>query len=49
MHNFVYLAQLRSQKFSCEPNFGGRGVPPAPLGCPGGLRLLVVAVSYRGD
>ena len=25
MHNFVYLAQRRSQEFSCEPNFwGGR-------------------------
>jgi len=25
MHNFVYLAQWRSQEFSCEPNFeGGR-------------------------
>jgi len=23
MHNFVYLAQRRSQEFSCEPNFGG--------------------------
>jgi len=30
MHNFVYLAQLRSQEFSCEPNFGG-GRAPAPL------------------
>jgi len=31
MHNFVYLAQRRSQEFSCEPNFGGGGsVPPAP-------------------
>jgi len=31
MHNFVYLAQRRSQKFSCEPNFrGGQGAcPPA--------------------
>jgi len=27
MHNFVYLAQRRSQEFSCGPNFGG-GVPP---------------------
>jgi len=27
MHNFVYLAQRRSQEFSCEPN------PPPPLGC----------------
>ena len=35
MHNFVYLAQKRSQEFSCEPNFGGGGVPtePSPLGC----------------
>ena len=29
MHNFVYLAQQRSQEFSCEPDFGG-GVPPGP-------------------
>ena len=29
MHNFVYLAQRRSQEFSCEPNFG----VPLPLGC----------------
>ena len=28
MHNFVYLAQWRSQEFSCEPNFGGGGAPP---------------------
>jgi len=27
MHNFVYLAQPRSQEFSCEPNFG-RAPPP---------------------
>jgi len=35
MHNFVYLAQLRSQEFSCELNFGGGGgfPPPPPLGC----------------
>ena len=33
MHNFVYLAERRSQEFYCEPNFGrGEGVPP-PLGC----------------
>ena len=38
MHNFVYLAQRRSQEFSCEPNFGGGGVPPAPPGCATGLR-----------
>jgi len=31
MHNFVYLAQRRSQEFSCEPNFG---VPPPPLAAP---------------
>ena len=34
MHNFVYLAQLRSQEFSCEPNFGGGHAPP--LGCASG-------------
>ena len=34
MHNFVYLAQRRSQEFSCEPNFGeGRALRPLPLGC----------------
>ena len=33
MHNFVYLAQWHSQKFSCEPNFGGGGRAPGPLGC----------------
>ena len=27
MHNFVYLAQRRSQEFSCKPNFGA--CPPA--------------------
>ena len=35
MHNFVYLAQRRSQKFSCEPNFGGGACPrPPPLAAP---------------
>jgi len=33
MHNFVYLAQRRSQEFSCEPNFRGA---PLPLGCASG-------------
>ena len=34
MHNFVYLAQKRSQEFSCEPNFGGgRAHRALPLGC----------------
>jgi len=28
MHNFVYLAQRRSQEFYCEPNFGGRAPRP---------------------
>ena len=28
MHNFVYLAQRRSQEFSCEPNFGEGRAPP---------------------
>jgi len=32
MHNFVYLAQRRSQEFSCEPNFAG-ATPPRPPGC----------------
>ena len=31
MHNFVYLAQRHSQKFSCKPNFFlGGGRAPAP-------------------
>jgi len=30
MHNFVYLAQRRSQEFSCEPNFGGGGRAARP-------------------
>jgi len=30
MHNFVYFIQRRSQKFSCEPNFGGGGRAPRP-------------------
>jgi len=30
MHNFVYLAQRRSQEFSCEPNLGGGGVSSRP-------------------
>jgi len=34
MHNFVYLAQRRSEECSCEPNFGGGSVPPAPLAAP---------------
>jgi len=33
MHDFVYLAQRRSQEFSCEPNFEGMGRAPTPLGC----------------
>jgi len=46
MHNFVYLAQRRSQEFSCEPNFGGGGAcPPAPsLAAP--LYYTVIRVSY---
>ena len=32
MHNFVYLAQRRSQEFSCEPNFGG-ACPSDPPDC----------------
>ena len=28
MHNFVYLAQRRSEEFSCERNFGGGASPP---------------------
>jgi len=39
MHNLVYLGQRRSQEFSCEPNFGGGGVPPPP-GCATGLELF---------
>ena len=38
MHNFVYLAQRRSQEFFCEPNFGGKGVPPP---------LVAPVITYR--
>jgi len=31
MHNFVYLAQRRSQEFSCEPNFRRGACPPPRL------------------
>jgi len=34
MHNFVYLAQRRSQEFSCERNFGGGACLPLPLAAP---------------
>jgi len=36
MHNFVYLAQRRSQEFSCEPNFGraGERALRSPLAAP---------------
>jgi len=43
MHNFVYLAQRRSQEFSCEPNFGG-GHAPSP-GCASDLRDKIPARS----
>jgi len=38
MHNFVYLAQRRSQEFSFEPNFGGR-----PLAAP--VQLILVRIN----
>jgi len=41
MHNFMYLAQRRSQEFSCEPNFA----PPPPLGCASVLRTNYTAMS----
>ena len=34
MHNFVYLAQRRSQELSCKPNFGWGACPPVPLAAP---------------
>jgi len=38
MHNFVYLAQRRSQEFSCVPYFffggGGHAPRPSPLAAP---------------
>jgi len=34
MPNFVYLAQRHSHEFSCEPNFGGGGVPPGCASAP---------------
>ena len=40
MHNFVYLAQRRSQEFSCKPIFGGGSVPSASLAVPVALRVL---------
>jgi len=48
MHNFVYLAQRRSQQFLCEPNFGGGGAsPPFPLAAPLGRRNHVLGgVAY---
>ena len=51
MHNFVYLAQRRSQEFSCEPNFGvGRA---SPLGCASGrttfLLLCFWGLCSTGD
>jgi len=33
MHNFLYVAQRRSQEFFCERNFGG-GRAPRPLAAP---------------
>ena len=45
MHNFVYLAQRRSQEFSCEPNYFG-GVPPPP-GCASGYRCWRVHPNQR--
>jgi len=45
MHNFVYLAQRRSQKFSCDPNFGG-GVSLCPLpGCASDLEEQFSALA----
>ena len=41
MHNFVYLAQRRSQEFSCEPNYGG-GRAPRPSGCASVYRIRQV-------
>ena len=34
MHNFVYLAQRRSQEFFCERNFGGACPRPPLLAAP---------------
>ena len=43
MHNFVYFAQRRSQKFAYKPNFwGGHGPPPLPLGCASGLQWNLI-------
>jgi len=40
MHNFVYLAQRRSQEFSCEPNFfWGGACPRHPPGCATGQKF----------
>jgi len=45
MHNFVYLAQRRSQEFSCEPNFGG-GYPPWLRHCTGSGTLRQVTTRH---
>ena len=46
MYNFVYLAQRRSQEFSCEPNFGGGASPFDPLpGCASDLEEQFSALA----
>ena len=42
MHNFVYLAQRRSQEFSCEPNF-----PCPPLAAP--VATVCLSVGHTGE
>jgi len=44
MHNFVYLAQRRSQEFFCEPNFGVGPCPRAPW-----LRHWYLVCRYELD
>jgi len=46
MHNFVYLAQRRSQEFSCEPNFGGRD--PCPL-LAAPVATVCLSVGHTGE
>jgi len=45
MHNFVYLAQRRSQEFSCEPNFGGGRAPPP--GCASSVSARILALVLQ--
>jgi len=47
MHNFVYLAQRRSQEFSCKPIFGGKRALRFP-GCASGFKGFEVGDNSPG-